>query len=104
MIYWNIVDGFAHVSKFKPDWNENYYRGGLIRNDFTPKPAYNALVDLFTKKWHTEASVTTGDDGAASFRGFYGDYDAVITLPDGRTFTEALSLKSDGLNKFRFIL
>ena len=104
VIYWNIVDGFAHVSKFNPNWNENYYRGGLIRNDFTPKPAYNALVDLFTKKWHTEASVTTGDDGTAAFRGFYGDYDAVITLPDGRTVTEALSLKSDGLNKFRFIL
>lgn len=102
VVYWNVVDGFAHVSKDNPSWNENYYRGGLIRNDFTPKPAYKVLVDLFTRKWHTEAEAVTGDDGEAAFRGFFGDYDARVTLPDGTVVRERLSLKADSFNRFRF--
>ncbi len=101
VVYWNTVDGFAHVSKFHPSWNENYYLGGLIRNDFTPKPAYKALVDMFTRQWHTETEVVTGADGEAAFRGFYGDYDAVVTLPGGRIVKQTFSLKADSLNRFR---
>lgn len=88
IIYWNLVDGYA---AFAPQGDmtvgENYYRGGLLRFDFTPKPAFYAVRDLFGKIWRTQTSVDTGRDrNSASFKGFYGEYDATVTVND-RTFT-----------------
>ncbi len=103
-IYWNLPDGYAYVNTFNPSWDENVFHAGLIRHDLSEKPAYRTLVDLFQKEWHTEAETGTGDDGTAAFRGFYGDYDVTLILPDGRRLQKALSLRTDGLNKFRFTL
>ncbi|MDY2792969.1 MAG: endo-1,4-beta-xylanase, partial [Eubacteriales bacterium] len=59
IIYWNLVDGYA---AFAPQGDmtsgENYYHGGLVRFDFTPKKSYYTLRDLFKKTWHTETTVT----------------------------------------------
>ena len=101
-IYWNLPDGCAYVQKGMR--NENIYHAGLLRSDMSEKPAYKALVNLFQKEWHTEAETGAGDDGTARFRGFYGDYDVTLTLPDGRRAQKTLSLKKDGLNRFRFTL
>lgn len=77
--YWNLVDGYA---AFAPQGDmsngENYYYGGLIRFDFTPKPAYYMLKDLFKRRWHTEGSTKTDDSGRASIRGFKGDYEIIL--------------------------
>ena len=50
---------------------------------------------MFTKKWHTETEVTTGDDGCATARGFFGTYEATITTPDGKTVTRTVRLAKD---------
>lgn len=84
IIYWNLVDGYAGYAP-QGDFTagENYYRGGLIRFDFTPKPAYYAIKNLFEKEWHTETETVTDESGMAYFKGFYGNYEAEI---DGKKY------------------
>ena len=84
IIYWNLVDGYAHFWDPDPEkikasqgdmtLGENYYYGGLLRFDLSPKPAYFRIKDLLQKKWRTETELVTDENGFAEFRGFYGDY------------------------------
>ena len=99
--YWNLVDGYA---AFAPQGDmtsgENYYYGGLVRFDFTPKPAYYTIQELFQHRWHTEGSAKTDAEGCADIRGFKGDYD-VILEKNGCRQTHACLL--DG-GKYRLVL
>jgi GH35 family endo-1,4-beta-xylanase len=48
---------------------------GLIHNDMSPKPAYEALMKLVKHDWWTaEVKATTDANGKLSFRGFLGEY------------------------------
>lgn len=100
IIYWNLADGYA---AFAPQgdmsFGENYFYGGLLRFDLTPKPAYYAIKDLIFREWHTSCEVVTNDSGKAVFKGFYGDYDVVIEAT-GKTVTKSIKLKSKGKNTF----
>ena len=79
VIYWNLVDGYAfRAEPGDMSAGENYYRGGLMRFDFTFKPAYHMIDELFNHRWHTEGSAVTGGDGKVRIRGFKGDYDVVL--------------------------
>ena len=103
IIYWNLVDGFG----FKADpgdmtAGENYYYGGLIRHDFTPKPAYRVIRELFEKEWRTNLSMHTGS-GALSFKGFYGEYDLEITA-GGKQFRRKIHLSKERNNHFTITL
>nr|WMX25221.1 endo-1,4-beta-xylanase [uncultured bacterium] len=87
IIYWNLVDGYAHRAEpGDMTAGENYHRGGLIRFDMTPKPAYYRVKDLFEKEWHTECDALHAYDGNYQFKGFLGDYDAEIVY-DGKAVT-----------------
>ena len=102
IIYWNLIDGFAHGTvPGDMKAGENYYHGGLIRYDFTPKPAYNLVRDLFRNTWRTNLTLDTGDSDSASFKGFYGKYDLEITA-GGRTFRREIHLNKD-MNRHFFI-
>ncbi len=76
VIYWNLVDGYA---AFAPQGDmtagENYYHGGLMRFDLTPKPAYERLHDLFHSRWTTNGEGVTDANGEVRFRGFKGEYE-----------------------------
>lgn len=79
IIYWNLVDGYAHGAKLGDFSNgENKLSGGLMRFDMTPKPAAKMLHKLFNEEWHTDVEVVTDEGGCASFKGFYGNYDVEI--------------------------
>lgn len=52
--------------------------GGLLREDLSPKPAYEALRRLIHEQWTTRAAGKTDRGGGFSFRGFRGDYVARI--------------------------
>lgn len=101
IVYWNVVDGYA---AFAPQGDmtagENYYHGGLVRYDFTPKPAYNMIRDLFGKVWRTNIGVNTGDAGRVDVKGFYGEYDAEITA-NGRTVMKKIHLSASGKRTIR---
>ncbi len=105
IIYWNLVDGYAFVRDATPEnirasqgdmtLGENYYHGGLLRFDLSPKPAYYALKKLTQQVWHTEEVLTTDSDGAASLNGFYGDYELEISTPSGTCFRSATLAKGE---------
>ena len=107
IIYWNLVDGYAHLWDPDPEkirasqgnmsLGENYYYGGLLRFDMSPKPAYLKLKELLQKKWHTEAEAVTDADGNAEFRGFYGKYDIEI---DGKKIAAEIDLSKKSANEF----
>lgn len=94
--YWNLVDGYAAFAKHGDmTAGENIYYGGLLRYDFTPKPAYYALKDLFQKEFHTEETLVTDSEGNACFRGFFGEYSVEA---DG--VCEKIHLSKDGNGNF----
>jgi GH35 family endo-1,4-beta-xylanase len=69
---------------------------GLIRNDMTPKPAYNILKKLIKEDWTTNETLTTGVTGEATGNAFRGEYRFTVTLADGtkRIFTDVISKKN----------
>ena len=105
IVYWNLVDGYAHFWDPDPEkikasqgdmtLGENYYYGGLLRFDMSPKPAFFKLKELIEEKWHTEAELVTDENGNAEFRGFFGEYTVEI---DGEI--KKISLLKNGTNTF----
>ena len=101
IIYWNLVDGYAfRAEPGDMTAGENYYYGGLMRFDFTLKPAYHMIDELFNHRWHTCGSAVTGADGKTTIRGFKGDYD-VLLEKNGQTVKAACTLSG---GKVRLIL
>ena len=104
IIYWNLVDGYA---AFAPRGDmtsgENYYHGGLMRFDMSPKPAYFKIKELLQKTWHTETELLTDENGTAEFRGFYGDYCANVEFGVQEVKTE-FSLSKNAENSTRITL
>ena len=109
IIYWNMIDGYAHFWDPDPEKikqsqgnmsiGENYYYGGLLRFDMTPKPAFYTIKNLFEKKWHTETETTTNGCGEFKFRGFYGNYDIEIEQ-NGKVITKEIKLSKNRRNIF----
>lgn len=105
IVYWNLVDGYAHL--WTEDWDairasqgnmtlgENVFYGGLLRFDLSPKPAYEALKTLICQTWRTEETAVTDENGQLSFRGFFGDYEAEITA-GGIQSVHSLTLQKEG--------
>ena len=98
--YWNLVDGYAAFAK-QGDMTagENIYYGGLIRHDFTPKPAYYTLKNLFHNEFRTETVLVTDNNGECSFRGFFGEY--AICANDAET---SIHLTKDGDKNFELTI
>jgi endo-1,4-beta-xylanase len=59
---------------------------GFVRADMTPKPAYDALMNLIKGKWWTRTQARMLPEGVAQFHGFYGDY-KVNVQDHGREYT-----------------
>lgn len=76
---------------------------GLVREDMSPKPAYEALMKLVKGKWWTKTSATVGDGGEASFRGTYGDY-GISAVVDGRKLTGSFTFTKDSERPLRVVL
>ena len=104
IIYWNLVDGYAYGAvPGDMSEGENYYHGGLLRFDLSPKPAYFKIKELLQEKWHTEAELVTDENGSADFRGFYGDYAVEVETEHGVT-TGTVSLSKNGENNFTLVV
>ena len=57
---------------------------GLVRDDMTPKPAYDQLHGLIKDKWWTRTKGQTDAKGQAAFRGFFGHYTVETRLGNRR--------------------
>lgn len=77
---------------------------GLIRNDLSPKPAYNRLLDLIKKQWWTHTELRTDAAGRADFRGFLGDYQLCLRTANGREVKVSATLSKDAVNTIRIAL
>ncbi len=99
VIYWNVVDGYAYNAE-PGDFTagENKLAGGLMHFDLTPKPALNMIKKLFNEEWRTNVTVGTDEGGAARFKGFFGCYDAEITV-NGKSVTKTLHLEKADLSR-----
>ena len=96
VIYWNLVDGYAaHAPQGDMTSGENYYHGGLVRFDLTPKKAYYTVRDLFRKTWRTDIETGTGEGGRANVKAFYGQYDLTVRAGD-RSVTRSVDLSKAG--------
>lgn len=69
--WWDISDTGAAVEF-----------GGLLREDGTPKPAFERLRALLAQ-WRTDERAETDTAGAAAFAAFGGRYRIRVTFPDG---------------------
>lgn len=100
IIYWNLVDDTAYSNG---DWNENIYKGGLLRNDahLSAKPVYQVLKRLIREEWQTSGKLHYSGNKKNYFRGFYGDYKLKIKTCSGkeRVFDIKLSKKGKNLLK-----
>lgn len=89
IIYWDFVDGYT--------WQP--YHIGFVKQDLTPKKAYNTIRDLFGKTWRTNLDAVADARGQASFKAFYGEYDITIHA-NGKTVTQKLNLSKKGKKSF----
>ena len=78
---------------------ENQYRGGLVRFDLTPKPAYYAVKELFEKEWHTHEERVCDGDGMTRVKGFCGRYEVTVRAGD-KTITKTIDLLKQGAKEF----
>ncbi len=105
IVYWNLVDGYCYCKNAEGNTignmtvGENYYHGGLLRFDLSPKPAYYKIKELLEKRWHTEEEIVADENGVAEFRGFYGSYDIELDC-DGKKINTELELSKNGENNF----
>lgn len=103
IIYWNLVDGYAYLAEpGDMTAGENYYYGGLLRFDHTPKPAYEALHHLIHKEWHTDVTVDA-PGGSAYFKGFCGRYRLTVRA-GGKECIREVELRKNGDNRFEITL
>jgi endo-1,4-beta-xylanase len=79
IIWWNLVDGTAVK-------NEDKWNGGLVNNDFSPKPSFTVLNDLINREWKTTIKTVVSGNSNYSFRGFYGEY--LIRIKQGKKVIE----------------
>ena len=67
---------------------------GLLRPDFSPKPAYHFLNKLIHIHWHTRAIGVTDAAGLFRFRGFFGTYRVAVQIGDEPAAISQLALRS----------
>lgn len=100
IIYWNLVEGYAAFAQpGDMTCGENYFRGGLLRFNLSPKPAYKALDKLINHEWRT--NIETISDGNFEIKAFYGNYDVEITV-GGKTQNRVIHIEKGADNKFIF--
>ena len=102
IIYWNLLDGYAAFASEGTNDGENYFKGGLVRYDFTKKPAYDRLYNLIHNEWNTSFK-SKAPNGLVAFRGFYGKY-KVGVIVNGRKSEHIIELKKNGINEFNIVL
>lgn len=78
--------------------------GGVVDENYKPKPVYDRLNKLINEEWKTKLSMTTNAKGALDFKGFFGTYEIKLELNNGRTKTYEVHLRKNEANKWIFTI
>ena len=106
------VQSFGHPSVKSINWwglSDRYIwqerpSGGLIDENYNPKPVYTKLHKLIKNEWMTSTSGRTDEDGSIDFRGFYGRYKIVLKAKEGTIHTFEIHLDKGEENRWEFHL
>jgi endo-1,4-beta-xylanase len=62
-------------------WQKRHWRpeAGIYNDDWSPRPAALAFIDLTQKQWSTDVTTTANAQGESTIRGFFGSYDITVT-------------------------
>ena len=102
IVYWNMVDGYAHGAEPGDMTNgENKYHGALLRFDMSKKPAWEALDQLINRDWHTSVDILCR--GSTDVKGFYGQYE-LVACANGKQITQNIHLKKGGKQELTVVL
>lgn len=74
---------------------------GLLDTNYKPKPVFYRLKALIREKWMTNIPSTPLEEGHIAFRGFHGDYELTVKLPDGKTAKTTFSILPGAPNKYQ---
>lgn len=66
--------------------------GGMLREDLSSKPVYDALHQLIREEWHTDIQGQTYASGSYHLKGFYGRYRVTVTY-NGQTYETEFHLQ-----------
>jgi len=98
IVYWNLGDNCAISGS--SGWEEDAFKSGLIRNDFSEKPSYAVLDELINKEWKTNLDLHIDKDHVY-FKAFYGEYEVTV-IRDGKEIKRDLHLSKNGYDEFYF--
>ena len=82
-------------------WQEG---GGLLDENFRPKPIYERLYKLVHQEWRTQLTMSTDRSGRVRFKGFYGDYKAAVTTPSGKRSSLDIRVRKQEENRWVFTI
>jgi len=78
--------------------------GGLVDEEYRPKPVYDMLDNLINKEWKTNLNQSLDSSGKITFRGFYGKYEIVLKPEDGRVRSFPIHVRKDEGNEWVFVV
>ena len=99
--YWDL--GPSLVRGMRGGLNAGTGQAGLLdpTKDDEPRPLYHRLKKLITETWTTRLTTALKPDGAVAFRGFHGDYEVSVRMPDGKMLKGKFMVKPGEGNTYR---
>ena len=101
---------FGHPAVASINWwgfsDRNIWQpgGGLVDEEYRPKPVYEMLDKMINEEWKTHMETVLDNQGAATFRGFYGNYEIKLTTADGKVSKHKIHVQKNEQNDWRFTL
>lgn len=78
--------------------------GGLVDEEYNPKPVYVMLDNLINHSWRTNGNYQTDNQGFVSFRGFYGKYKISVSTPEGKVLVFPVHVNKHEENSWVFTI
>ena len=100
IVYWNLGENGAIEND--TGWSERQFKGGLIRDDFSERPAYKVLDRLINHEWKTNIDAVAEND-YYWFKGFYGDYE-IVASANGKEVKRDIRFTKTSFDEFNIIL
>jgi hypothetical protein len=78
--------------------------GGLLDEEYRPKPVYFTLEKLINQTWKTYINAQTDKQGRVTFRGFFGEYEVSFQGTNGMIRIFPIHVSKNEENNWVFII